>query len=157
MNETKKVVMLCVDDSDVCEEAMKWSAEHVCRPGDEVHMIHVIPRLQAMTKIGASPVDVMPYTDPGVYDDMISSAEGMLEKRALAYFDGEEREPIVHLIKYETDNESIGELICRKAKELKANLVVVAKHNQGALSELFLGSVTTYCVKHCTVPCLVYR
>jgi nucleotide-binding universal stress UspA family protein len=33
--------------------------------------------------------------------------------------------------------------------------VVLAKHNRGKIKEFFVGSVTSYCVKHCKSPVVV--
>lgn len=47
--------------SDACEEAVKWVMANVYKPGDELHLIHVIPRLQLAATYGAPPVDFLPY------------------------------------------------------------------------------------------------
>jgi nucleotide-binding universal stress UspA family protein len=52
----------------------------------------------------------------------------------------------------ETSKQHIGELICRKASELGAAAVVMSSHNKGRLKELFLGSVTNFCLHHSPVP-----
>ena len=49
----------------------------------------------------------------------------------------------------------IGSIICQRADQLQAALVVMAKHNKGALQEFFVGSSTTYCTHHCRSPVLV--
>ena len=123
--------------------------------------VHVIPRAMptSASKIGGPGFDMMPYVDRDGYESMLRQAELIVERRALQYVlerEGQAR-PVVHLIKYETDTESIGEIICRKAQDLEAQLVVVAKHSAGKLQEMFLGSVASYCIKHCTRPCLVYH
>lgn len=47
------------------------------------------------------------------------------------------------------DNDSIGAVICKRADQLNASAVVLAKHNKGAIKEFFVGSVTNY-VSVCT-------
>lgn len=42
------------------------------------------------------------------------------------------------------DNDSIGAVICKRAEQLNASAVVLAKHNKGAIKEFFVGSVTNY-------------
>ena len=49
----------------------------------------------------------------------------------------------------------IGQLICQKASDIGACMVVMAKHSRGALKELFVGSVTSHCIHHSRVPVLV--
>ena len=51
----------------------------------------------------------------------------------------------------------VGAMICKRAEQLRAELVVMAKHDKGALELLLSGSCTDYCVKHCTAPLLVLR
>lgn len=48
---------------------------------------------------------------------------------------------IVHFL---TDNDSIGEAICKRGEALGAAAVIMAKHQRGAIAEFFLGSVTKY-------------
>lgn len=43
-----------------------------------------------------------------------------------------------------TDNDSIGEAICKRGEALGAAAVIMAKHQRGAIAEFFLGSVTKY-------------
>lgn len=61
----------------------------------------------------------------------------------------------VEIVHFLTDNDSIGEAICKRAEVLKAAAVVLAKHQRGRISEFFLGSVTKYCTAHCTAPLVV--
>lgn len=39
----------------------------------------------------------------------------------------------VELVRFATDNESIGAIICKRAEQLQASAVVMAKHNKGAI------------------------
>ena len=43
------------------------------------------------------------------------------------------------------DNDSIGSIICKRAEQINAVAVVLAKHNKGRIAEFFVGSVTNYC------------
>jgi nucleotide-binding universal stress UspA family protein len=48
--------------------------------------------------------------------------------------------------------------LCKKADELDAAAIVMARHARGRVAELFLGSVTTYVTHHAkratvVVPC----
>lgn len=38
-----------------------------------------------------------------------------------------------------TDNDSIGALVCRRAEQLNAAALLMAKHNRGAVKEFFIG------------------
>jgi hypothetical protein len=61
----------------------------------------------------------------------------------------------LELVRFATDNDSIGAVICRRAEQLNAAAVVMAKHNKGAIREFFVGSVTVYCTHHCKAPLLI--
>ncbi len=61
----------------------------------------------------------------------------------------------LEVVKYAADNDSIGSIVCKRAEQLMATVVVLAKHNKGAIAEFFVGSVTNYCTKHCKSPVLV--
>ena len=47
---------------------------------------------------------------------------------------------------FETDTSSIGEVICERAADTGAAAVVMASHGKGRFRELFIGSVTNYCL-----------
>lgn len=94
--------------------------------------------------------------DPASTEELIREAEKVLVARALCYLDGLDPCPVVHLVKNEMDTDSIGQAICAKALELEASLVVLAKRSKSKLQQLFLGSVSSYCVGHCALPVLVH-
>jgi len=52
----------------------------------------------------------------------------------------------------EVDTDSIGNVICRKAREVDAAAVVMASHTRSKLTEFFLGSVTNYCTRAPGLP-----
>eukprot|EP00887_Chlorella_sp_A99_P002943 scaffold24.g2943.t1 len=142
-------LLISVDNSDACEGAVRWAMDNCYRPGDEasatgdplkcrvaagrVHLLHVIPRLQLAASFGAPPVDFLPYQDPNAYQSLIKSAEAFIAERALAHLGELEPAPVVHLVKYETDTDSIGNVICKKADELDVALVVMARHQKSKL------------------------
>jgi nucleotide-binding universal stress UspA family protein len=55
----------------------------------------------------------------------------------------------------ELDNDSIGHVICQKAKQLEPAAVVLAKHSRGRVQEFFVGSVCKHTVAHCQSPVIV--
>jgi hypothetical protein len=48
-----------------------------------------------------------------------------------------------------------GALVCRRAEQIDAAVVLMAKHQRGAMKEFFVGSVTNYACHHCKQPVLV--
>lgn len=55
----------------------------------------------------------------------------------------------LEIVKFACDNDSIGSIICKRADQLNAAAVMLAKHDKGAIAEFFVGSVTTYCEWSC--------
>jgi nucleotide-binding universal stress UspA family protein len=55
----------------------------------------------------------------------------------------------------ETDSDSIGQVLVKKAQVENAVALVVASHNKGKLKELFTGSVTKYVVANLRTPVVV--
>ena len=49
----------------------------------------------------------------------------------------------------------VGSIVCKRAEQLGAAMVVMAKHNKGAIKEFFLGSSTKFCTHNCRTPVLV--
>jgi structural maintenance of chromosome 2 len=45
----------------------------------------------------------------------------------------------VEIVRGCVDNDSIGALLCRRAEQLNAGVVLMAKHNRGAIKEFFIG------------------
>ena len=47
-----RVLLVGVDDSADSSNAFDFAVEHLLRPGDELHLVHVIPRLQFASMYG---------------------------------------------------------------------------------------------------------
>ena len=80
------------------------------------------------------------------------------------------------VLRFATDADSVGRVICTNAEELGAAMIVLPTHGKGALNmlfgrgcrrangcragrlrEIFLGSTANYCTHHSRVPVLVLR
>jgi nucleotide-binding universal stress UspA family protein len=155
-----RIVVVGVDDSDASEEAVKWTLANIYKDGDDLHMIHVIPRFQLIG--GVPPADFVAHHDPKVYEELIKKSEAFIARRVLTHVDqmttaSTSLPPVIHIIKFETDSDSIGTVLCRKAEELNAAVLVVARHDKSKLSQFFLGSVSQFCVEHCKRPVVVHH
>ena len=95
--------------------------------------------------------------DPAAYEQLIKNAEHFVSQRFLPRLLSVRPDPVVHLVKAEVDADSIGSVVCRKAKDLGAAALVMASHTKSKLQEFFLGSVTNYCCHHCSAPVLVVK
>ncbi len=70
-----------------------------CRQGDEIHLVHVVPKLQMGTCFGAPPVDFLPQQDPIAYDQLVKQAETFIQTRFLPSLHSLRVHPIVHIVK----------------------------------------------------------
>eukprot|EP00884_Botryococcus_braunii_P002094 jgi/Botrbrau1/11886/Bobra.126_2s0019.1 len=151
-------LVIAIDDSSECERAVGWTVENLVRPGDEVHLVHVIPRMQVASMYpGAPPVDFLPQQDPLSYEQLIKNAEHFITQRFLPKLGNLEPSPVVHVVRADVDTDSIGNVVCRKVDELKATALIMASHSKTKLQEFFLGSVTNFCTHHCRKPVLVVK
>jgi hypothetical protein len=57
----------------------------------------------------------------------------------------------------DTNNWSVGEIVCNHAKMLKATAVVMAPHGKGRMKEFFVGSVCNHCLHRCEAPLVMVR
>lgn len=120
--------------------------------------VHVIPRFQLSGTYGAPAADFLPHQDQQSYEHLIKSAEAFIGTRVLKNMEAATNPPpLVHIIKYETDSDSIGTVLCKKADELNAAVLVVSRHTKSKLQQFFLGSVSGFCVQHSKRPVLVHH
>ena len=55
----------------------------------------------------------------------------------------------VEIFAYETDNSSVGEIICERAVDEDVAVVIMASHSKSRVREFFIGSVANYCLHRC--------
>ena len=78
----------------------------LCREGDEIHLVHVVPKLQMGACFGAPPVDFLPQQDPIAYDQLVKQAEAFIQMRFLPSLNSLRVHPIVHIVKVLTQSSS---------------------------------------------------
>lgn len=49
----------------------------------------------------------------------------------------------------------VGSALCNYAAKIKATVLVTMKENKSAVQQFFIGSVSSYCAIHCSVPVLI--
>ena len=79
----------------------------VCRQGDEIHLVHVVPKLQMGACFGAPPVDFLPQQDPIAYDQLVKQAETFIQTRFLPGLHSLRVHPIVHIVKVQAVPKSV--------------------------------------------------
>lgn len=127
----------------------------IYKEGDELHLAHVIPKLQLVQLYGVPPIDFMPQQSPEAYDELIRKTEEFIGQRFLSKMPNASSEATAHIIKGDVDADSIGHVLCNKAAQLDVALVCVASHSKTKLQEFFIGSVAKYLAHHCSKPLLL--
>lgn len=111
----------------------------------QVHFLHVIPVPMPAVVGGLGGLDTGLVTvDPDPREDVkhIVDAKEFIKRRFITKVATKDVAYKVEIVHFLTDNDSIGEAVVKRADALKAAAVVMAKHQRGAISEFFLGSVT---------------
>ncbi|KAF8056769.1 PHOS34 [Scenedesmus sp. PABB004] len=153
--QQQRVLLIAVDDSDDSARAFAWALEQLHRAGDQLHLVHVVPRLAFAAQYGVPPVDFVPAAESSAYESAVQRAEQFIIDRFLRALPAAIRAPVVHIVKSEVDTESVGHVLCKKAEELDTAAIVMASHNKGRVAEFFLGSVSQYCTHHSKRPVVI--
>lgn len=85
----------------------------------------------------------------------VTKAADFVEQRFVSKLEASNIPHKVEITHFNTDKDSIGKLICFRAEESATPAVIMSKHNQGAIKEFFMGSVTKYCTQHCKQPVVI--
>jgi nucleotide-binding universal stress UspA family protein len=94
-----RVVLIAVDDSDDSAKAFNWALENVYREGDQLHLVHVVPRLAFAAQYGVPPVDFVPAAENNTYESAVQRAEQFIIDRFVKALTPTVKSPVVHIIK----------------------------------------------------------
>eukprot|EP00951_Prasinocladus_malaysianus_P018227 scaffold144963_cov45-Prasinocladus_malaysianus.AAC.1 len=125
-----RVLVMALDCAEGSVEACRWAVEFLCRPDDELHLVHVIPRTTAASAPIIAPGDLVARHNFQEYDQVIHAAERFISQKVAPVLAPLTRDPVVHMIKSELDTDTIGSVICRKAAELNAVALIVNNHEK---------------------------
>lgn len=135
----KKCVIVPVDFSDACKEAVRVGRQLVADPGD-LHVVHVLPALHA--------------GDPGVIWDRIDDGKRAANVREAV---DEQLGDLVAGAQTHVRFGRPGLATVKLAEELGAELIVVPSHGRTGLARIALGSVAEKIVRLAACPVLVLR
>ncbi|KAL3149611.1 hypothetical protein ABBQ32_002380 [Trebouxia sp. C0010 RCD-2024] len=155
-----RTIFIPVDNTDGSELALDWVISNLYRSGDELHFFHVVPNPQAKLLgggMGLADVGEFMVAPPDPKDDrqQIRKAEDFIQQRFVAKAESHKIPHQIEITHFNTNKDSIAEIICIRAQDLQTPAVVMAKHNQGSIKEFFMGSVSKYCTHHCKQPVIV--
>lgn len=151
----KRHILIPVDDSKASTRAFQWTLDNLYRDGDEIHLFNVIPPGQYVVLSTDLGMEEVVEDDKETQERVEAKARQLLQENFVPTLESKGIPYQIELVKFSTDNDSIGSIICKRADQLNAAAVVMAKHNRGPIKEFFLGSVSNFCTHHCNSPVLV--
>ena len=123
-----RVLLLAVECHEGSAEACRWMVANLYRPGDQVHLVHILPRPEVAKII--APGDLAGSMGTSDFDAAVHSAEAFMTNNIVPLLAPVLSDPVVHLIKAQTDSDSIGQVLCRKATDLGAVMMIMAHHHR---------------------------
>ncbi|HEX5003946.1 MAG TPA: universal stress protein [Gemmatimonadales bacterium] len=142
-----KSIMVPLDGSAFAEQALPWAACISRASGAHLELVRVFDPIPAWT-VAAEGAVVATQADPALRD---AEAQYLANCAARLQEGGFER------VTHQLLQGEIAEAIASHAEDNAFGLVVLATHGRGALSRLWLGSVSDALVRRLTVPVLLIR
>lgn len=153
----KRNILVAVDESPAAKKVFEWTLENLYKEGDMVHVFHVIPPGQYIVLSSDLGVEDVIQDDEATLKAAEDRAREYLTKTFALKLEADKIPYQLEIVRFSTDSDSIGSITCKRAEQVNANLVVMAKHNKGAVKEFFMGSVTNYMSHHCKAPvCILH-
>lgn len=132
----RRVLVVPVDCHDGTLDACRWAAANLFRPGDEVHLVHVLPRAEGRSLIAPNDLIAATNISSDRLDAAVVGAEKFISEKLLQVLNNLDRDPVVHMIKAQVDSDSIGSVICRKAEALGAAAIIMNSSKKSKASDL---------------------
>ena len=142
-----RTILVPTDFSEGAASAFGWARTLAHAFHAEITLLHVIDLAYTWTSI-SGPAAVPTPVPSDVVDRITEVA-----RESLAALSKDAKETTHRLIR----KGHAREVILDVAKELKADLIVLGTHGHRGLSELFMGSVAEYVVRHAPVPVMTTR
>lgn len=141
-----KRILVPLDFSPPSRRALRFACEWAARFSSEVVLVHVIAPVEPVVAFGTAPT-APPF--PSV--DFHGPARAELEKLARTAFPDS-----VKVSVQLRDGVAYDEIV-NAARELEADLIIIATHGRTGLSHALLGSTAERVVRHAACPVLTLR
>ncbi|GJP37796.1 hypothetical protein CLOM_g22205 [Closterium sp. NIES-68] len=148
---TGKRILVAVDNSQEGSHAFHWSLTNLAADSDALLLLHVRPPVAEM--FDRESIYLASEEVYALQRQLRADSQQLLDGLAHAATHGLEGVQ-VECVSEEGDPR---EVILSEAKRLAADLIVVGSRGLGAVSRLFLGSVSDYLVHHAACPIVVVR
>lgn len=139
-----KIILCPVDFDDNSMAALAHARRLAIDMGATIHLLHVLPILPT-------------YTDPRLPISIDESAEQEVRLRLKDLVRRRLSRTSVEIQTHIAFVAEVPKTILAFARDLAADLIVMATHGQGVLRHLFFGSVTEAVVRNATCPVLTLR
>lgn len=151
----KRHLLVPVDESKASQRVLQWTLDNLYREGDEIHLFHVVPPGQYVVLSTDLGMEEVVEDDKETQERVEANARKFLNETFVPVLQEKNIPYQLEIVKFSTDNDSIGSIVCKRADQINASAIVMAKHTKGAIKEFFLGSVSNYCTHHSIAPVLV--
>lgn len=141
-----KRILVPLDFSPPSLRALRFAREWAARFGSEICLLHVIEPMNTYGILGTEPI-VMALPPMDFHQDARAELERIVQQEF-----PDAAKVSVHL----RDGAAYDE-IANAARDLGADLIVIATHGRGGLSRTFMGSTAERVVRHATCPVLTLR
>lgn len=141
-----KRILVPLDFSAPSLRTLRLAGEWAARFGAEICLLHVVESINTIGLFGAEPIAALP---PPV--DYRAQVRAELERLARAEF------PDATAVSVHLRDGSAFDQIASAARELEADLIIIATHGRTGLTHALLGSMAERVVRHAPCPVLTLR
>jgi len=158
--EQQRNLVVAIDDSEEGYAAVGWVLRNLWRPGDVLHLLHIVPALPPHMSYSLAP-DGMLYSLPlpQIEEAQIEESHWrdlLLERFGPMLQANQVNFQLDVLTDYGTDPlQGVASAVVLTAEKLDAAALVVCGHSKGTFAEWLLGSVSDFAVHHSAVPVVV--
>ncbi|WAR02526.1 YQA3-like protein [Mya arenaria] len=146
--ESKRTIVIAIDDSIHSEFAFDFYVDNVHRHGDHIVLVHV-PEYSNI--LSASSL----LTDPNIVAEMIKDIEERTSELVDKYSFKMQQKQLHGHVKQQCGKP--GEAILECAREEGATMLILGTRGMGLMRRTFMGSVSDYCLHHASFPVIVCR
>lgn len=151
---TSRNLLVPADDLPESERALLWAITNLYRPGDVVHLLHVVP--EPSTTHSWTGVYVPP-DEAAVEESEIQEAKAMFKNRFLLTLLQHEVPFRLHIVVASVDKNTVARAISDEAHAINAAAIVIGSQLKSKLQEMWGGSVAASAVAKVRRPVILVR
>ncbi|KAF8064605.1 abhd17c [Scenedesmus sp. PABB004] len=154
--EGRRNLVVAVDHSEAAYRAVNWTLDHLYRDGDVLHLLHVLPAASTLTPGAFGGLAASLPPEEGLMDRMEENARAYFEAHFMGLARTHGAATVLDLVRGGC-NVSVSRMICQKAEDLGAAVVVLCEHKRSPLASLFVQPVARQVAENCRRPTVVHR